>query len=89
MKKNLKFMLKNKLSKKEIKLLPRSFDVVGSILIFSDFPKELEKKEKAIGEEILNQFRNVKTVAKKTKKYSRAFLKSVEQGLRESSFFGV
>ncbi len=26
---------------------------------------------------------------KKTKKYSRAFLKSVEQGLRESSFFGV
>ena len=66
-------MLKNKLSKKEIKLLPRSFDVVGSILIFSDFPKELEKKEKAIGEEILKQFRNVKTVAKKTKKYSGKF----------------
>ena len=73
MKKNLKFLLKNKLSKKEIKLIPSSFDVVGSILIFSDFPKELEKKEKAIGEEILRQFKNIKTVAKKTKKYSGKF----------------
>lgn len=73
MKKNLKFLLKNKLAKKEIELIPSSFDVVGSILIFSDFPKELEKKEKSIGEEILRQFRNIKTVAKKTKKYSGKF----------------
>ncbi len=73
MKKNLKFILKNKLAKKEIELLPRSFDVVGNILIFSDFPKELEKKEKIIGEEILGQFRNIKTVVKKTRKYSGKF----------------
>ena len=73
MKKNLKFLLKNKLSKKEIKLIPSSFDVVGSILIFSDFPKELEKKENTIGKEILRQFKNIKTVAKKTKKYSGKF----------------
>ena len=73
MKKNLKFFLKNKLTKKEIKLLPASFDVVGNILVFSDFPKEFGKKEKIIGNEILKQFNNIKTVLKKTRKYSGKF----------------
>lgn len=73
MKKNLKFILKNKLTKKEIELLPSSFDVVGNILIFSDFPKELRKKEKAIGDEIIKNFKHIKTVLKKTKKYSGKF----------------
>ncbi len=73
MKKNLKFFLKNKLTKKELIQLPSSFDVVGSILIFSDLPPELNKKEKMIGREIIKHHKNIKTVLKKTKKYSGKF----------------
>src|SRR3989344_49506 len=73
MKKNLKFLLKNRLTKKEIDMLPSSFDVVGSILIFSGFPKELQKKEKVIGNEIIRNFKHIKTVLRKTKKYSGQF----------------
>ena len=73
MKKNLKFYLKDKLSEKEREFVPTSFDVVGDILIFSDFPKELTKKEKLIGEIILQTYPHIKTVLKKTKKYSGKF----------------
>ena len=61
---------KNKLTQKEIALIPRSYDIVGSILIFSDFPKELIKKEKLIGEYLINSIKPVKTVCRKTEKYS-------------------
>lgn len=70
MKKNLKYYLKNKLTPKELKLVPSSFDVVGDILIFSEFPRELIKKEKIIGQTILENYSHIKTVLKKTKKYS-------------------
>lgn len=73
MKQNLKFYLKNKLSKKELQLVPSSFDVVGDIMIFSDFPKELVKKEKIIGQTILQNYHHIKTILKKTKKYSGKF----------------
>ncbi len=73
MKKNLKYYLKDKLSKKELELVPTSFDVVGDILIFSEFPKELVKKEKIIGKIILNTYHHIKTILKKTKKYSGKF----------------
>lgn len=73
MKKNLKFYLKDKLTKKELELVPSSFDVVGDIMIFSDFPKELAKKEKVIGNVILENYNHIKTVLKKTKKYSGKF----------------
>ncbi len=73
MKKNLKHYLKNKLNAKELELVPTSFDVVGDIMIFSDFPKELIKKEKLIGETILKNYHHIKTVLKKTKKYSGKF----------------
>ena len=66
----LKQLLKNKLTKKQLELLPSSFDVVGNILVFSDFPKELKKKEKLIAETLLKEHKNIKTIAKKTKKYS-------------------
>ena len=66
----LKQILKKKLTKEELNLVPSSFDVVGSILIFSDFPKELEKKEKIIANTLIRELKNVKTVCKKTKKYS-------------------
>lgn len=73
MKQNLKFYLKNKLSDKELQLVPTSFDVVGDILIFSEFPKGLIKKEKVIGNTILESYHHIKTIIKKTKKYSGKF----------------
>ena len=73
MKKNLKFYLKGKLNEKELESVPSSFDVVGDLMIFSDFPKELEKKEKIIGNIILENYHHVKTVLKKTKAYSGKF----------------
>jgi len=69
----LKEILKGVLTKKQLQLVPSSFDVVGDILIFSDFPKELEKKEKIIGKIILENLNNIKVVCKKTKKYSGEF----------------
>ena len=73
MKNKLKQLLKNKLTKKQSALLPSSYDVIGSILIFSDFPKELAKKEKTIGEALLKLHKNIKTICKKTRKYSGRF----------------
>lgn len=73
MKKNLKYYLKNKLSAKELQLVPTSFDVVGDILIFSDFPRELAKREKLIGSTILEKYHHINTILKKTKKYSGKF----------------
>ena len=73
MKRNLKYYLKNRLNDKELKLVPSSFDVVGDILIFSEFPKELIKKEKIIGNAILENYHHIKTVLKKTKKCSGKF----------------
>ena len=49
----LKQLLKSKLTEEELGLVPSSFEVVGSILIFSDFPKRLEKKEKIIADVLL------------------------------------
>jgi len=66
----LKQILKNQLTKEELKLIPSSFDIVGDILIFIEFPKELKKKEKQISKTILNHFHNIKVIAKKTDKYS-------------------
>lgn len=64
------FFRKQKITKKDVKLIPRAFDVVGDLLIFSDFPKELKKKEKLIGEYLLKKHKRIRTIAKKTKKYS-------------------
>jgi len=69
----LKDILKKKISKNELKLVPSSFDVVGDIIIFSDFPKELIKKEKIIGNEILRNFNHIRSVFKKTRNYSGKF----------------
>ena len=64
------FFKKKELTKDEIKKIPKSFDIVGDILIFTDFPKSLKKKEKLVGEHMLNKNKNVKTVTKKSKHYS-------------------
>lgn len=62
---SLKDSLSKKLSKDNLKLLPSSFDVVGSIAIFSDVPKELRGVEKLIGNQLMQLNKNIKTVAKK------------------------
>ena len=63
---NLKEALAKKLSKKQLSLLHRSFDVIGSIAII-DIPPELKKKEKIIANTLLG-FNNLKTVLKKSGK---------------------
>ena len=73
MKKTLKYYLKDKLSANDLKLVPSSFDIVGSILIFSSFPKELQKKEKIIADAILSEYRHITSIYKKSKKYSGTY----------------
>ncbi len=58
------------LTRGDIKKIPKSFDVVGDIIIFSEFPEDLEKKEKLVGRYLIKMFKNIKTVTKKTKFYS-------------------
>ncbi len=66
----LKEICKDILNEKELLLLPSSFDVVGDILIFIDFPEKLIKKEIKIAEKIMEAFPRVKVVCKKARKYS-------------------
>src|SRR3989344_2436745 len=54
------------LTKKQLALISCSFDMVGDILIFSEFPQELIKKEKEIGNYLLKKFKHIKVIAKKT-----------------------
>jgi tRNA (guanine37-N1)-methyltransferase len=57
-------MLKGKLNKKELGLLPSSQEIIGSILIL-EIPEELIAKEKLIAEAYLKFHHNVETVVKK------------------------
>ncbi|MAG46977.1 hypothetical protein CL617_00085 [archaeon] len=66
----LKELLKNKLTSKELSLIPSSFDTIGSIALFQDFPKGLKNKQKLIGNTLLKENNNIKTVTIKTKKHS-------------------
>src|SRR3989338_735652 len=70
---SLKESLKGILPKKELDLVPSSFDIVGDLAIFSEFPKELKAKEKLIANKLLSLYPNIKVVLKKTKKYSGKF----------------
>lgn len=63
-KKTIRNVLKTKLAKKELAILRRSYDIIGSILII-EIPKLLLKKEKLIGKMLLLLNRNIKTVAKR------------------------
>lgn len=74
----LREALIKKLTKKELKALITSYDVMGSIAII-EIPDELRKKEKLIAETLLSMHNNVKTVLKKAGihkgKYRRQKLK--------------
>ena len=65
-------LLKGKLTKKEMELIPRSLEVVGKIMIL-EVPDELKKKEKIIAQAYLQQNKNIETVAKKDKIHSGEF----------------
>lgn len=66
----LKELLKKtkKFNKQELKFLPRSFDVIGSIALIQ-IPKQLEKKKKIIANILLNLNKHVKAVYCKGKHY--------------------
>ncbi|MFO8016611.1 MAG: class I SAM-dependent methyltransferase family protein [Candidatus Woesearchaeota archaeon] len=68
----LKEALKGKLTPKEFDLLKGSYDTLGSIAII-EIPPELEKKEKLIGNTLLDLQKNIRTVAKKTGIHSGEF----------------
>lgn len=57
-------LLKSKLTPAEMKVLPKSQEIVGKILIL-EIPPELASKEKIIAEAYLKQAKHVETVVKK------------------------
>ena len=61
---------RKKLNEKDITKIPRSYDILGDLLIFSDFPEELKKKEKLVAERFLKEKKNIKVILKKTKNHS-------------------
>ena len=63
---SFKEILDSKLTKQQLLLVPRSYDVIGKIAIFSNFPEELKNKEKIIGNALIESNKNIETVAKKT-----------------------
>jgi tRNA (guanine37-N1)-methyltransferase len=66
---SLEEILQKKLTQKQIEMLPKSQEIVGSILIL-EIPDELRKKEKMIAEAYLAQHKNVETVVRKDKIHS-------------------
>ena len=70
---NLKNALEKKLTKKQLSLVPKAFDTIGEIAVFSDFPEELEKEEKLIANTLIKINKKIKTVAKKTKEHSGTY----------------
>jgi tRNA (guanine37-N1)-methyltransferase len=67
-KKPLVTALAGKLDENKIKLVPRSYDIVGSgkkAVVIVEIPKELENEKELIGEAILEINKNVKSVLNK------------------------
>jgi len=62
---SLKQLLKNELTIEELKLLKNSFDQVGTIAQL-EIPDELKNKEKIIAKKVLDSFKNITTVVKKS-----------------------
>lgn len=62
--KSLRDLLKNKLTKEELNLLPKSFDIIGDILVL-ELDEKLEKKKKIIADSFLQMHKNLRVVLKK------------------------
>ncbi len=57
-------LLKDKLTKKELDLVPSAFDTIGDIIIL-EIKQGLIKKEKIVAEALLKLNKNIKTIVKK------------------------
>ncbi|MBI2233059.1 MAG: class I SAM-dependent methyltransferase family protein [Candidatus Aenigmarchaeota archaeon] len=65
----LKDLLKNKLTKKELSLVPTSFDIIGNrekAVAIIEIPEKLQKKSRIIANALMKQHRNVKSVLEKS-----------------------
>lgn len=69
---SLKEALKDKLSEEELKVLRRSFEIIGNIAII-EIPDELMQKSDLIVSAILSRHKNVKTVLRKVGEVSGIF----------------
>lgn len=65
-------LLKGKLNAKEMKLLPRSQEIVGSIMIL-EVPEELKKHERLIARAYLDVNKHTRTVVKKSRMHKGVF----------------
>jgi len=66
---NIKEILKDKLSEEELKLVPSSFDIIGSkekAAVIVEIPEGLKSREKLIAEVIMQMQKSVKSVLEKT-----------------------
>ncbi|MAG73925.1 hypothetical protein CL620_06425 [archaeon] len=70
--KTIESVLKGKLTLNQLKTLPKSQELVGSIMIL-EVPDSLEKKEKIIAEAYLQLNKHITTVVKKTKMHSGVY----------------
>ncbi|MFN3384599.1 MAG: class I SAM-dependent methyltransferase, partial [Archaeoglobaceae archaeon] len=69
---SLKEALKDKLREEELKILRRSFEIVGNVAII-EIPDELMHRSDLIVSAILSRHKNVKTVLRKVGEVSGAF----------------
>jgi tRNA (guanine37-N1)-methyltransferase len=73
---SLKQALAKKLTKKELPLVPKSFDIIGSkekSVALIEIKNELKSKDKIIGETILKLYKPVKSVLKKVSERKGTF----------------
>lgn len=62
-------ILKNEMTEEELKLIPRSFDIIGDICILQ-LPEELRDKGRIIGEAFIKSMKNIRIVLNKTEPLS-------------------
>lgn len=65
-------LLKNRLSAKALKLIPKSQEIVGKIMIL-EIPEELEHHEKVIAEAYLHLNKQVETIVKKAQMHDGVY----------------
>ncbi len=62
--KSLREALRNRLSQEELRLVPKSFDIIGDISVL-EIPEELGDRKNIIGDALLETFKNIKVVLNK------------------------
>lgn len=73
---NLKDKLRDELSKDKLKLVPTSFDILGSkekSIAIVDIPEELDKEKEKIAQAIMEEHKNVESVLNKKSKRKGKF----------------